>query len=103
MCASRSCPTTSRRAALEEAPDLAESVGRIRGILVREGARLAPLSGSGSSFFGLFDDAPQAAAPRRRSRRPASRPSAARTLSLDQYRRDVGSGRLGGEHSGQAR
>jgi len=43
-------------AALEEAPDLADQVRHIRGILVREGAVSASLSGSGSSYFGLFDD-----------------------------------------------
>jgi 4-diphosphocytidyl-2-C-methyl-D-erythritol kinase len=74
------------RAALEEAPDLAEQVGRIRGMLVREGAVSASLSGSGSSFFGLFDD-PQ------RARRAHAALAAeglhafrCRTLSLDQYR-----------------
>jgi 4-diphosphocytidyl-2-C-methyl-D-erythritol kinase len=74
------------RAALEEAPELADQVGRIRGILIREGAALASLSGSGSSFFGLYDDA-------RRARGAQSALVAAgfialraRTVSLDQYR-----------------
>jgi 4-diphosphocytidyl-2-C-methyl-D-erythritol kinase len=73
-------------AALEEAPDLAEQVRHIRGILVREGAVSASLSGSGSSFFGLFDD------PRRARRAQAAlaaegrRAFRCRTLSLDQYR-----------------
>jgi len=74
------------QAALEEAPDLADQVGRIRGILIREGAALASLSGSGSSFFGLYDDA-------RRARGAQSALTAAgfivlraRTVSLDQYR-----------------
>jgi len=73
-------------AALEEAPDLADQVRRIRGILVREGAVSASLSGSGSSFFGLFDG-PQ------RARRACAALGAegfsafrGRTLSLDQYR-----------------
>ncbi|HUG54375.1 MAG TPA: 4-(cytidine 5'-diphospho)-2-C-methyl-D-erythritol kinase [Vicinamibacteria bacterium] len=73
--------------ALEEAPDLAARLDRIRGILVREGALMASLSGSGASYFGLFDD-PQ------RARRAQSRLEArgfkalrSRTLSLDQYRR----------------
>ena len=44
-------------AALTEAPDLAGEVRRIRRVLVRRGARLVSLSGSGSSVFGLFDDA----------------------------------------------
>jgi 4-diphosphocytidyl-2-C-methyl-D-erythritol kinase len=73
-------------AALEEAPDLADQVRRIRGILVREGAVLASLSGSGSSFFGVFDD-PQRA--RRGQAALAAEGLSAfhgRTLSLDQYR-----------------
>jgi 4-diphosphocytidyl-2-C-methyl-D-erythritol kinase len=75
------------QAALEEAPDLARTVGRIRGALVREGALLAALSGSGSSYFGLFDD------PQRARRAHAALTSQGfavhrcRTLSLDQYRR----------------
>jgi 4-diphosphocytidyl-2-C-methyl-D-erythritol kinase len=74
------------RAALEEAPELARVVGRIRDALVREGALLASLSGSGSSYFGLFDD-PQRA--RRAHATLASQGFAVhrcRTLSLDQYR-----------------
>lgn len=74
-------------AALEEAPDLACQVRRIRGVLVREGALLAALSGSGSSYFGLF-------AEERRARRAQAALAAegfavfrSRTLSLDQYRR----------------
>lgn len=43
-------------AALEEAPDLAEKVGRIRRVLGAEGAKLAALSGSGGAFFGLFNE-----------------------------------------------
>jgi len=75
------------QAALEEAPDLARTVGRIRGTLVREGALLAALSGSGSSYFGVFDD-PQRA--RRAHAALASQGFAVhrcRTLSLDQYRK----------------
>src|SRR6185369_4858060 len=74
------------KAALEEAPDLAEQVRRIRVILVQEGAVSASLSGSGSSFFGLFDDA-------RGARHAGAALAAAgvsafrgRTLSLDGYR-----------------
>jgi len=73
-------------AALEEAPALREHAGRIRAVLLREGACLAALSGSGSSYFGLFETA-----------RPAKRARAAlaaeglsalvgRTLTLEQYR-----------------
>jgi 4-diphosphocytidyl-2-C-methyl-D-erythritol kinase len=75
-------------AALEEVPALRGQARRIRGVLLKEGARLAALSGSGSSYFGLFDGA-----------RPARRACAAlaaegfqalatRTLTLEQYRRD---------------
>jgi 4-diphosphocytidyl-2-C-methyl-D-erythritol kinase len=73
-------------AALEEAPALREQAGRIRAVLLREGASLAALSGSGSCYFGLFEGA-----------RPARRARAAlavegysalvgRTLTLAQYR-----------------
>ncbi len=44
-------------AALQEAPDMADRVARARAVLVSAGARLAALSGSGSSFFGVFEDA----------------------------------------------
>jgi len=73
-------------AALEEAPDLADQVRHIRGILVREGAVSASLSGSGSSLFGLFDDHKLA---RRAQAALAAHGFAAfrgRTLSLGQYR-----------------
>jgi 4-diphosphocytidyl-2-C-methyl-D-erythritol kinase len=74
-------------AALEEAPALREQVVRVRDVLWREGARCAALSGSGSSFFGLFGGA-------RAARRAAAalesegfRASVARTLTHDEYRR----------------
>jgi 4-diphosphocytidyl-2-C-methyl-D-erythritol kinase len=74
-------------AALEEAPALREQVVRVRDVLRREGARCAALSGSGSSFFGLFGGA-------RAARRAAAalesegfRASVARTLTHDEYRR----------------
>lgn len=76
-------------AALGEAPDLAESTRRMRVILMREGAVLAQMSGSGSAFFGLFLE-----------RRPAKSATASllaagfralltRTLSLEQVRARV--------------
>jgi 4-diphosphocytidyl-2-C-methyl-D-erythritol kinase len=86
-------------AALEEAPDLADQVRRIRGILVQEGAVSASLSGSGSSFFGLFDDHERAR--RAQAALVAGGWSAfrGRTLSLDRYRgawrRSLGYGRRG--------
>ena len=73
-------------AALEEAPDLAERVGHIRGILVREGAVSASLSGSGSSFFGLFDDQKRARRAHEALRADGIAAFRGRTLSLDQYR-----------------
>jgi 4-diphosphocytidyl-2-C-methyl-D-erythritol kinase len=50
------------RAALEEAPELAPRIAEIRVLLRREGALLTSLSGSGSSYFGVFDRAAAAAA-----------------------------------------
>jgi len=75
------------RAALEEAPVLRERAERIRGVLVQAGAELAALSGSGSTYFGLFCDA--GGARRARSALVAAGFTAmgARTLSLEQYRR----------------
>jgi 4-diphosphocytidyl-2-C-methyl-D-erythritol kinase len=74
-------------AALEEDPGLGVLGRDIRGILIREGAILASLSGSGAAFFGLFSDA--VAAERARSALVAGgfRAIRGRTLSLDQYRR----------------
>jgi 4-diphosphocytidyl-2-C-methyl-D-erythritol kinase len=43
-------------AALDEAPELREAWGRARALLRKEGALLALPSGSGSTFFGLFQD-----------------------------------------------
>ena len=73
--------------ALEEAPDLGARVATIRGILIGEGALMASLSGSGASYFGIFDDPDRA---RRAQSRLAARGFNAlrsRTVSLDQYRR----------------
>jgi 4-diphosphocytidyl-2-C-methyl-D-erythritol kinase len=75
------------QAALEEAPDLAGRVRRIRGILVREGAVLASLSGSGASYFGVFDDPGRARRAQAALAAQGFRALRARTLSLDQYRR----------------
>jgi 4-diphosphocytidyl-2-C-methyl-D-erythritol kinase len=88
------------QAALEEAPDLGEQVRRIRGILVGGGARLASLSGSGSSYFGLFDEPKKARRVCLALGRAGFRAFGARTLSLDQYRsawsRALGRGAKGG-------
>lgn len=74
-------------AALEEAPDLKHQVRRIRGFLVRDGALLASLSGSGSSYFGLFDDAERARRAQEALRGAGFHALRTRTLSLDQYGR----------------
>ena len=73
-------------AALEEAPALREQAGRIRAVLLREGARLAALSGSGASYFGLFEGARPAERARRALVGEGFRALVARTLTLDQYR-----------------
>ena len=73
--------------ALEEAPGLAEQVAHIRGILVREGALLASLSGSGSSYFGLFDASARALRAQSRLTAQGFKAWRSRTLSMDQYRR----------------
>ena len=73
-------------AALEEAPVLREQAGRIRTVLLREGARLAALSGSGSSYFGLFEDARPAKRARAALAAEGFRALGARTLTLEQYR-----------------
>ena len=74
-------------AALEEAPVLVQQGRRIRGVLVQNGALWAALSGSGSSFFGLFDDARRARQAQAALAKEGFTVSRARTLSLDQYRR----------------
>jgi 4-diphosphocytidyl-2C-methyl-D-erythritol kinase len=75
------------QAALDEAPELAERVGQIRGILVREGALMASLSGSGASFFGLFAEAARARKALAALETAGFTAFRARTLSLEQYRR----------------
>jgi 4-diphosphocytidyl-2-C-methyl-D-erythritol kinase len=77
------------QAALQEAPELRRSLARIRGMLMEAGARMAALSGSGATFFGLFDDADRGAARRAHVTLLAAGYKAlrARTVSLDRYRR----------------
>lgn len=74
-------------AALDEAPDLRDEVRRIRGILVREGAKLVLLSGSGSSMFGLFDAARGAGCAREALRDSGVEAFHGSTVTLDQFRR----------------
>jgi 4-diphosphocytidyl-2-C-methyl-D-erythritol kinase len=80
-------------AAMEEAPTLREQVARVRDALHGAGAELTALSGSGSSFFGLFGGARAA---RRAGVVLESQGFPAivvRTLSLEQYRRAWSSSR----------
>ena len=89
-------------AALAEAPDLREPVRRIRGILVGSGCFLAAMSGSGSTYFGLFEDSRRAGRARSALHAAGFNAIACQTLSLGQYqgrwarslgRRVVGGGR----------
>jgi len=73
-------------AALEEAPALREQATRIRAVLAGAGARLAALSGSGASWFGLFDSPRTAARACRGLAGEGFRARVARTLTLDEYR-----------------
>lgn len=74
------------KAALWEAPDLAESARRMRVILVEEGAVLAQMSGSGSVFFGLFEARSGATRARKALEAAGFRALVARTLSRARYR-----------------
>jgi 4-diphosphocytidyl-2-C-methyl-D-erythritol kinase len=94
------------RAALEEDPELGAQVRDIRGILIREGAVFASLSGSGGTYFGIFSEA----APARRAcsslEKGGFRAIRGRTLSLDRYRRMLGPAPLapaGGRGSNRGR
>ena len=73
-------------AALEEAPELRAQTGRIRAVLLRAGASLSALSGSGSSYFGLFEDARTARRARAALADAGFKALVARTLTLEQYR-----------------
>ncbi|HET7294890.1 MAG TPA: 4-(cytidine 5'-diphospho)-2-C-methyl-D-erythritol kinase [Vicinamibacteria bacterium] len=76
-------------AALEEAPDLRAAVSRVRGVLSEAGARHMALSGSGSTYFGLFRDARRAQKAVAALRALGFRALRCRTLTLDQYRKGV--------------
>jgi len=77
-------------AALEEDPRLAVVARDIRGILNREGAILASLSGSGAAFFGVFPDTVGAERARSALLSGGFHAFRGRTLSLDRYRRTLG-------------
>jgi 4-diphosphocytidyl-2-C-methyl-D-erythritol kinase len=81
-------------AALEEAPVLREQTGRIRATLVGNGALLASLSGSGASYFGLFEGARTAGRACRALRAQGFTASVAKTLTLDEYRAGWGRSRV---------
>ena len=74
-------------AALEEAPVLQDHVRKVRSLLVREGAEHTALSGSGSTYFGLFRDRPGALRARAALRARGFEAFASRTLTLERYRR----------------
>jgi len=74
-------------AALTEVPELGEVVRRIREILLGDGARMAALSGSGSSFFGLFEDGRQARRAESRLQAAGFRALRGRTITFEQYGR----------------
>jgi 4-diphosphocytidyl-2-C-methyl-D-erythritol kinase len=82
----RSLRNDLEEAALEEAPALREQAGRIRAVLLRGGASLAALSGSGSSYFGLFERSRPAERARAALAAEGFRALAGRTLTLEQYR-----------------
>ncbi len=74
-------------AAMEEAPALRDRVVCVRDVLRGEGARLAALTGSGSSFFGLFDGARAARRAGVALESHGFPASVVRTLTLEQYRK----------------
>ncbi len=77
-------------AAIEEAPDLAEPITKLNTIMSGCGASLAALSGSGASYFGVFQNhrnARQAALAAARETGLDAR--AGRTLTGDAYRRSA--------------
>jgi 4-diphosphocytidyl-2C-methyl-D-erythritol kinase len=77
-------------AALEEAPVLRDQVKTIRSTLVEEGALLAALSGSGSTYFGLFASGKRAARAEAALVARGFRAIRAHTLSHSAYQRAFG-------------
>ena len=74
-------------AALEEDPGLGPVARDIRGILLKEGAIFASLSGSGAAFLGVFSDAGGAQGARSALVARGFRAVRVQTLSQDRYRR----------------
>jgi 4-diphosphocytidyl-2-C-methyl-D-erythritol kinase len=94
-------------AALEEAPQLRGRFRRIRSMLKEGGACFTRLSGSGSSYFGLFDRADAARTAERQLREAGFSVHRSRTLTVEQYRRAwarslTGSRHASGTHTGRS-
>ena len=81
-------------AALDEVPGLREQAGLIRAELEAAGAHLAALSGSGASYFGLFDEAGKARRACVALLAQGLQARVARTLTLDEYRATWGRKRV---------
>jgi 4-diphosphocytidyl-2-C-methyl-D-erythritol kinase len=73
-------------AALEEAPALRERARRIRAVLLGQGSYRAALSGSGGSYFGLFESRRRAERARAALAAEDFQALSARTLTIEQYR-----------------
>jgi 4-diphosphocytidyl-2-C-methyl-D-erythritol kinase len=73
-------------AALDEVPALREQAARIRAGFEAAGARHSALSGSGASYFGLFDEAGKARRACAALLAQGLQARVARTLTLDEYR-----------------
>lgn len=82
--------------ALLEAPELVAVLARIRGMLKQGGARMAALSGSGATFFGLFDDGAAAREAQAALLAAGYRAFRSRTVTLEQYRAKGPRGVAGG-------
>lgn len=74
-------------AALEEAPRLAGPMRRARRLLSDGGAKLASLSGSGATYFGVFDRHEEARRSAASLRGAGFRAIVTKTLTRAQYRR----------------
>jgi 4-diphosphocytidyl-2-C-methyl-D-erythritol kinase len=90
------------KAALEEAPELGERTALIRALLDRSGARHVSMSGSGSSFYGLFDDKAAASRACAALREAGLAALLSRTVTLDQYRKTMERAVRGRVAAGQA-
>ncbi len=73
------------RVVFPEYPELHE----VKDLLLREGARYASLSGSGSTVYGLFDSDVQATDVAERLRTAGQKAMATTTLTRDEYWKDV--------------